>query len=614
MPGTVQTEEAVIRFAGDSGDGMQLAGLRFSDAVAWSGQDLATLPEYPAEIRAPLGTTYGVSSFQVRFGSVEILSAGSSLDVLVVMNPAALKVHLPDLRPGGILIVNETAFEEKAVKKAGFSADPLTDGTIEGRWVLHKVPMGRLVVEAGADLDLAPAEKSKARNLFAVGLISWLFQIPTASTEGFVRKKFAKSPKVLDLNLRALAAGHAYGETAELFEHRFQLRPAEMPPGDYAAVTGNTALAWGLACAAQRSGRKLVYAAYPITPASEVLHEVNKLRSFGIRPVQAEDEIAAAGMALGASFAGELGVTVTSGPGLDLSSEMLGLAVMAELPLVLVDVQRAGPSTGLPTKNEASDLLAALYGRHGEAPLVVLAASSPVDCFWTAVEAVRLAVEFMTPVIVLSDGYLANCAEPWRIPGPEDLPSIEVRHASAIPGTPFKPYARDPKTGARSWAVPGTPGLEHRIGGLEKKDVEGTVNYEPANHEVMTLLREGKILGVRGRIPPCEVFGEASGDLLLLGWGGTFGSIRGVAKRLGEKGVKVSHLHLRHLHPLPSDLGAVLARFKKVLVPEVNRGQLLKVIRSFYLVDAQGFLYTRGRPLNEAELEAAACALAGGEA
>ena len=610
----VQTEEAVVRFAGDSGDGMQLAGLRFSDEVAWSGQDLSTLPDFPAEIRAPAGTTYGVSSFQVRFGSTEVLTAGDALDVLVAMNPAAFKVHLRDLRKGGILIVNDDAFEERNLKKAGYETNPLDDEALSKNYTVYRVPMGRLVMEASADVDLPVSDKGKSRNLFAVGLICWLFQLPVSATERFITKKFAKLPKVIDVNVRALKAGYNYGDTVELFEGRYQLRQAELEPGVYTAVTGNTALAWGLAAAALTSGKKVVYCAYPITPASDVLHEVSKLRNFGIRPLQAEDEIAACCMAVGASFAGQIGVTVTSGPGLDLKSETMGLAVMAELPLVLVDVQRGGPSTGLPTKTEQADLMEAMYGRHGECPLAILAPSTPSDCFWTIQEAIRIAVEFMTPVIVLSDGYLANCSEPWKLPDPAKLPQVKVKQATAADAATYKPYSRDPETFARPWAVPGTPGLEHRLGGIEKKHIDGTVNYEPENHNLMTQLREEKILKIRKRIPKQEVFGEPSGDLLLLGWGGTFGSIRGVAKRLLNKGVKVGHLQLRHLNPLPGDLGDILKRYKKVLVPEINRGQLVKIIRAAYMIDAEAFNQVRGRPLNEQDLEEAAARLLKGEA
>jgi 2-oxoglutarate ferredoxin oxidoreductase subunit alpha len=586
---------AVVRFAGDSGDGMQLTGEQFTLESAVAGSDLATLPNFPAEIRAPAGTLFGVSSFQLQFGSQRVYTPGDRLDCLVAMNPAALKVHLDDLKPGGLLIVNTTAFDRRNLDKAGYAANPLDDPTLAERYRLHKVDMTALTLEAIQDLPLNTKEKDRTKNFFALGLVSWIYTRPLDPTLDWIQKKFAKNQTIAAANARVLKAGHAFGETAEIFSECYQLEPAEMAPGLYRAMTGNRALAWGLLAAAERSKVPIVYGAYPITPASGILEELAMHKRFRIRTIQAEDEIAAASAAIGASFGGAVGVTASSGPGIALKGEAIGLAVTAELPLVIFDIQRGGPSTGLPTKTEQADLMQALYGRNSEAPVVVLAPATPGDCFFIAYEAVRIAIKYMVPVIVLSDGFLANGSEPWRIPDPNILPPIEVHFRTDPDG--FLPYLRDPATLGRPWVRPGTPGLEHRIGGIEKQDGTGNISYDPDNHDHMVRTRAEKVRRVAQEIPPTSINGPATGDLLVVGWGGTYGAITAAVERSQADGKAVASVHLRHLNPLPPDLGHILREYRRVLVPEINSGQLVRVLRAEYLVDAVGFNRVRGLPL-----------------
>ena len=586
---------AVVRFAGDSGDGMQLTGEQFTLESAVAGSDLATLPNFPAEIRAPAGTLFGVSSFQLQFGSQRVYTPGDRLDCLVAMNPAALKVHLDDLKPGGLLIINTTAFDRRNLDKAGYAANPLDDPTLAERYRLHKVDMTALTLEAIQDLPLNTKEKDRTKNFFALGLVSWIYTRPLDPTLDWIKKKFAKNATIAEANVRVLKAGHAFGETAEIFSECYQLEPAEMAPGLYRAMTGNRALAWGLLAAAERSKVPIVYGAYPITPASGILEELAMHKRFRIRTIQAEDEIAAASAAIGASFGGAVGVTASSGPGIALKGEAIGLAVTAELPLVIFDIQRGGPSTGLPTKTEQADLMQALYGRNSEAPVVVLAPATPGDCFFIAYEAVRIATKYMVPVIVLSDGFLANGSEPWRIPDPSTLPPIEVHFRTDPNG--FFPYLRDPATLGRPWVRPGTPGLEHRIGGIEKQDGTGDISYDPDNHDHMVRTRAEKVRRVAQEIPPTSINGPATGDLLVVGWGGTYGAITAAVERSQADGKAVASVHLRHLNPLPPDLGHILREYRRVLVPEINSGQLVRVLRAEYLVDAVGFNRVRGLPL-----------------
>jgi 2-oxoglutarate ferredoxin oxidoreductase subunit alpha len=590
-----ELDRAVIRFAGDSGDGMQLTGEQFTTESAWAGNDLATLPNFPAEIRAPAGTLFGVSSFQLQFGSQRVYTPGDRLDCLVAMNPAALKVHLSDLKPGGLLIVNTAAFEKRNLDKAGYASNPLEDAALAERYRLHRVDMSGLTHKAIADLKLDTKEKDRTKNFFALGLVSWIYTRPLEPTLDWINKKFAKSPAIAEANTRVLKAGHAFGETAEFFEESYRVEPAEMAPGLYRAMTGNRALAWGLLAASQRSTLPIVYGAYPITPASSVLEELAMHKRFRVRTIQAEDEIAAATAAIGASFGGAIGVTCSSGPGIALKGEAIGLAVTAELPLVILNIQRAGPSTGMPTKTEQADLMQALYGRNSESPIVVLAPATPGDCFYIAYEAVRIAVKYMVPVMVLSDGFLANGSEPWLIPDPTTLPPIDVHFRTETEG--FFPYLRDPATLARPWVQPGTPGLEHRIGGLEKQDVTGNISYDPENHDHMVRTRAEKVRRVGQEIPPTSINGPATGDLLVVGWGGTYGSITAAVERAQAAGTSVASIHLRHLNPLPPDLGHILREYRKVLVPEINSGQLVRVLRAEYLVDAVGFNRVRGLPL-----------------
>ena len=620
---TVELDRVVIRFAGDSGDGMQLTGSQFTSVSSLFGNDTATLPDFPAEIRAPAGTLAGVSAFQVHISDHDILTPGDAPSVLVAMNPAALKANIDAVTPGGTLIVNVDAFDERALEKAGYGANPLTDGSLAG-YTVYEVPMTSLTMEVGKEAGVKPRDAERSKNFFALGLVCWLYSRPTEPTLQWIEQRFKATPLVLDANTRAFKAGYNFGETAELFESNYQIRPAHLHPGTYTNVTGNTALAWGLIAAAQRAGLSLFLGSYPITPASDILHELSKQKHFGVRTLQAEDEIAGIGAAIGAAFGGALGVTTTSGPGIDLKSESVGLAVSLELPLVVIDIQRGGPSTGLPTKTEQSDLLHAMYGRHGESPVPIVAAKTPSHCFEAAIEAVRIAVTYRTPVFLLSDGYLANGAEPWRLPDVDNLPTVDPAFAEAPPEdgagsgngarSPFHPYQRDPVTLARPWALPGTPGLEHRIGGLEKADVTGDVSYDPVNHEKMVHLRAAKVAGIAASIPPVEVDdarGPGGSPVLLLGWGSTYGAIGAAVRRLRARGVEVAHAHLVHLNPFPPDLGEVLRAYEHVLVPESNLGQLVKLVRAEFLVDARSLTKVQGQPFRAAEIERAVLELLG---
>ena len=616
QPGDLHT--VVIRFAGDSGDGMQLTGDRFTLSSAVFGNDLASMPDYPAEIRAPAGTMAGVSAFQIHISDHDILTPGDSPNVLVAMNPAALRANVGDALPGSALIVNADAFDERSLTKAGYESNPLTDGSLAA-YTVYEVPMTSMTLEATKPSGAKSRDAERSKNFFALGLLSWMYTRPTDVTLTWIEQRFKSKPMVAEANTLAFKAGYNFGETAELFGAPSQVKATVFEPGTYTNITGNAALAWGLIAAAQLAKLPLFLASYPITPASDILHELSKYKNFGVRTMQAEDEIAAAGAAVGAAFGGHLGVTTTSGPGMDLKAETLGLAVSLELPLVVIDVQRAGPSTGLPTKTEQSDLLMAMYGRHGEAPLPIVAARTPGHCFSAAIEAVRLAVKYRTPVILLSDASLANGAEPWRLPRLEDLPDIStpfatLPNATAPDGSPeFLPYLRDPATLARPWAVPGTPGLEHRIGGLEKADRTGDISYEPANHELMVRTRAAKVAGIASDIPPVEV-DDPTGDaeVLLLGWGSTYGSIAAAAERLRRRGRPVAHAHLTHLNPWPSNLGEVVTRYRTVLVPEMNLGHLCSMVRAEFLVDARPISKVQGQRFLYAEVEAAVLALTEG--
>jgi 2-oxoglutarate ferredoxin oxidoreductase subunit alpha len=599
---TKSLPEVTILFAGDSGDGMQLTGGQFTLATARARNDLATLPDFPAEIRAPAGTTYGVSGFQLHFGATEISTPGDEVDLLVAMNPAALKVNLRRVREGGAVLVNLNAFEDRGLELAGYTSNPLDDGTLT-RYEVFPVELTRLTREALADTELSTKQIDQSKNMFALGLALWLYTRPIEQTVEWLEAKFAALPDILEANRHVLLKGYHYGETTELFAARYDVAPASLPPGLYRGIRGNEALALGLVTAAVRSGLELLYGSYPITPASDLLHALSKHKNFGVLTVQAEDEIAAIGAALGASFAGRLGVTATSGPGLALKTEFIGLGVMTELPLVVVDVQRAGPSTGMPTKTEQSDLLFALYGRNGEAPLPVIAASTPGDCYEVAYEACRIAVKYMTPVILLSDGYLGNGAEPWRIPDPDALPDFPV-HFATEPNRDgeFLPYLRDDVTLARPWAKPGTPALEHRLGGLEKDKATGGVSYDPENHQAMTELRAAKVERVQQEIPPTPVHGDTEGDVLVVGWGSTRGSIEAAVKAARAEGLSVGRVHLRWLSPLPPDLGDVLDRFERVLVPELNNGQLVHVLRDRFLRPVDSLAKIQGLPFKASEI------------
>jgi 2-oxoglutarate ferredoxin oxidoreductase subunit alpha len=598
-----QLDRVIIRFAGDSGDGMQLTGGRFTSETALMGNDLSTLPDFPAEIRAPAGSLPGVSGFQIHFSDHDILTPGDAPNVLVAMNPAALRTNLKDLPKGGTLIVNRDAFTDRNLQKAGYTANPLDDGSLDDYHV-HEVPLTSLTLEALKDVDVTKREAERSKNMFALGLMSWLYTRPTEGTIAFIERKFAAKPAIAEANTRAFKAGWAFGETSEGFATQYEVAPAQLPPGTYRNITGNQALALGLIAASVQSKLPLFLSAYPITPASDILHDLARHKNFGVRTFQAEDEIGAVGAALGASFGGSLGVCTSSGPGVVLKMETIGLAVALELPLVILDIQRAGPSTGMPTKPEQADLLLVMFGRNAESPVPVIAATTPGGCFGAAIEAARIALKYRTPVFLLSDAYLANGSEPWLLPDVESLPDISIEFATQpnVDGA-FMPYQRDSETLARQWAIPGTPGLEHRIGGLEKEDVTGNVSYDPDNHDHMVRLRARKVAGIAADIPELEVDdpdGEA--ELLVLGWGGTYGPIQSAARRVRREGKKVAHAHLMHLNPMPRNTGEVLARYEKVLVPEMNLGQLLKLVRAEFLVDAAGYNRVRGLPFRSDEL------------
>jgi 2-oxoglutarate ferredoxin oxidoreductase subunit alpha len=610
-PPIQELERVTIRFAGDSGDGMQLTGAQFTRTAAVFGNDIATLPDFPAEIRAPAGSLAGVSGFQISFSSTDIHTPGDAPDVLVAMNPAALKANVGDMPAGGAIIVNEDAFTPQNLAKAGYVENPLDDGTLSG-FSVFEIPVGTLNARALEGLDMSTKQVDLTKNFFALGVMFWLYERSMEPTITWIETKFAHSPVFAEANLRALKAGYAFGETTEIFHTHYRVKPARLPPGTYRNITGNEAAALGFVAAARLAGRDLFYGSYPITPASDILHPLSTYKHFGVRTFQAEDEIAAIGAAIGASFGGALGLTASSGPGLALKSEALGLAVMVELPLVVVDVQRAGPSTGMPTKTEQSDLLQVMFGRNGDAPAPVVAPASPSECFDYAIEAWRLALKYMTPVIFLSDAFLATGSEPWRIPEPDALPDISVPNITDRAA--FRPYDRDPVTLARPWAVPGTAGLEHRIGGLEKADVTGTISYDPDNHQRMTELRAQKVAGIANDIPDVTVTGPERGDLLILGWGSTYGALRTASERLQRQGHAVAHAHLRHLNPFPRDLGDVLASYRRVLIPEMNTGQLRLLVRGRYLVDAVGLNRVRGKPFPVPEVEQAARLLLDGAA
>ncbi|MEY4388867.1 MAG: hypothetical protein RLZZ432_586 [Chloroflexota bacterium] len=605
-----ELDRVTIRFAGDSGDGMQLTGSQFTATTALFGNDVSTLPDYPAEIRAPAGSLPGVSGFQISFSSGDIHTPGDRPDVLVAMNPAALKVNLRDLVPGGGIIVNTDAFNDINLRKAGYEADPLKDGSLKG-YNLYEIPMSTLVAGACEGLGLTSKQVELTKNFFALGVMFWLYERSMEATEKWIAAKFAGKEAIAEANRRALHAGYAFGETTELFHTHYRVAAAHLPPGTYRNITGNEATALGFVTASRLAERDLFLASYPITPASDILHQLSGYKHLGIKTVQSEDEIAAIGAAVGASYGGALGMTTTSGPGMALKAEMLGLAVMVELPLVVVDVQRAGPSTGMPTKTEQGDLLMSMFGRNSDSPIPVVAPATPAECFTMAIEAWRIALKHMTPVVYLSDAFLATGAEPWLIPQVDQLPSIAVPNAPAQPEGGFRPYRRDPETLARPWAVPGTVGLEHRVGGLEKLDELGTVSYDPDNHHRMNLLRAEKVARIARDIPATEVFGERDGELLILGWGSTYGSIRSAVERLRERGRRVSHAHIRHVNPLPNDLAEILAGFDKVLIPELNAGQLRMLVRARFLVDAIGFNLVRGKPFQIGELEAKAESILG---
>jgi 2-oxoglutarate ferredoxin oxidoreductase subunit alpha len=610
-----QVDRVIIRFAGDSGDGMQLTGDRFTQESAAFGNDLVTLPNFPAEIRAPQGTLPGVSSFQVHFADHDILTAGDAPDVLVAMNPAALKANLSDLPKGAAIIVDTHDFTDRNLAKAGYTSNPLAEGdTSLANFAVHPVDLTGMTVQAVKEFGLSRKDAARAKNMFALGLLSWMYGRPIETTISFLQKRFAKVEAIRDANIAAFKAGWNFGETTEAFVVQYEVKPAPMPPGTYRNISGNLALAYGLVAGGVQSGLDIVLGTYPITPASDILHELSKHKAFGVTTFQAEDEIAGIGAAIGASFSGKLGVTSTSGPGIALKSEAIGLAVMTELPLLVIDVQRGGPSTGLPTKTEQADLLQAMFGRNGEAPVPIVAPQSPGDCFDAALEAIRIAVTYRTPVMLLSDGYLANGSEPWRIPEIEDLPAIEPGFATEknhLPNGPdgdqegaeFWPYLRDEDTLARPWAIPGTPGLEHRIGGLEKSDGHGNISYDPANHDLMVRTRQAKVDRIADSLPPLEV-DDPSGAarVLVIGWGSTYGPIGAGVRRVRKAGFNVAQVHLRHLNPFPKDLGDILKRYDKVLVPEMNLGQLALLLRGKYLVDAIGYNHVRGLPLKATEL------------
>ncbi|HEX9775750.1 MAG TPA: 2-oxoacid:acceptor oxidoreductase subunit alpha [Actinomycetota bacterium] len=599
-----ELHRVVIRFAGDSGDGMQLTGERFTNATAVLGNDLATLPDFPAEIRAPAGSIAGVSGFQIHFSDTDILTPGDEPNVLVAMNPAGLRANVSDLATSGILIVNKDAFIQKNLERAGYATNPLEDGTLSS-FQVYEVPMTSMTLEATSDIEgINKKQAERAKNMFALGMLSWMYSRPTDVTLAWLEKRFGSNPPILEANVRAFKAGHAFGETAELIAHQYEIKPAVSKPGIYRNITGSTALSWGLVASSVRAGIPLYYASYPITPASEILHELSKHKNFGLRSFQAEDEIAAACAALGAAFGGHLGVTATSGPGLDLKAETISLAIVLELPMIVVDVQRGGTSTGLPTKQEAADLLLAMYGRHGDSHIPIVAPRTPADCFMVAIEAARIALTYRTPVIILSDTFLANSSEPWRLPNVEDLPILDPAFTTEPNSEDgFLPYLRDDNL-ARPWAIPGTPGLEHRVGGLEKEDRTGNVSYDPQNHEYMTRIRAAKVAKIADSIPPLEVddpTGDA--DLLVLGWGSTYGSIAAACAKVRAAGKKVAHAHLTYLNPFPKGTGDVVKRYRRVLIPENNLGQLARLIRAEFLVDAKTYSKVQGLPFRAAEIE-----------
>lgn len=592
-------EEATIMFAGDSGDGSQTVGAQMTETSAIAGNDVATFPDFPAEIRAPAGSLAGVSGFQLRFSSSDIHTPGDLCDVLVAMNPAAVKVHLRSLKPNGILIVNSDNFGERNLKLAGYDSNPMADGTLD-KYQVFSVELTKLTRRALEGSDLSPKEMDLCKNFFALGMVFWLFNRPMDYTMRFIEDKFSKKPKFIEANTRVLKAGYAYCDMTEQFATSYEVKPAKFPPGKYRNITGNSGVALGLVAASQISGLQLVYGSYPITPASEILHELSRYKSFGVKTMQMEDEIAAIGVALGASFAGALGITGSSGPGLCLKSEFINLAIMTELPIVILNVQRTGPSTGMPTKTEQSDLLQMLYGRNGDSPIPVIAASCPADCFETTYEACRIAIKYMTPVICMTDLYIAFGAEPWLVPKSDQLPRIEPNFRTDPEG--FQPYLRDDKTLARPWAIPGTPDLEHRVGGLEKEHITGSVSYSGENHEMMTRLRAEKVERITQDIPPTSILGEPSGKLLVLSWGSTFGAVKSAVERKHEQGTSVSHVHLRYINPLPADLGDILHKFDHVLIPEINLGQLRHVIRDRYLVDALGYNKIQGQSFDVSDV------------
>ena len=603
-PDVSELERVTIRFAGDSGDGMQLTGTQFTRTAAVFGNDISTLPDFPAEIRAPAGSLPGVSGFQISFSSTDIHTPGDQPDVLVAMNPAALKTNIMDLPPGGALIVNSDAFTQQNLNKAAYAANPLTDGSL-GAFTVFEVPISALNERSLDGLDMTSKQKDLTKNFFALGIMFWLYERSMDPTIGWIDQKFSARPVIAEANKRALKAGYAFGETTEIFHTHYRVKPAQLPPGTYRNITGNEATALGFLTASTLAGRPLFYGSYPITPASDILHQLSTYKSFGLKTFQAEDEIAAIGAAIGASYGGALGMTASSGPGIALKTEAMGLAVMVELPLVVIDVQRAGPSTGMPTKNEQADLLQVMFGRNSDSPIPIVAPATPGECFDMAIEAWRLALKYMTPVAFLSDAFLATGSEPWLIPDIDALPDIGIQNATRGEA-PFQPYLRDPDTLARPWAVPGTAGLEHRIGGLEKADGTGNVSYDPDNHHKMQLLRAAKVAGIAGDITPLEVFGPASGDLLILGWGSTYGAIRSAVERLHADGKSVAHAHLRHLNPFPANTEEVLRAYRRVLIPEVNLGQLLLLVRAKYLIDAVGYDKVRGKPFRISEIVAEA--------
>ena len=606
---SLELTDVTVRFAGDSGDGMQLTGSQFTSTTAIVGNDLSTLPDYPAEIRAPAGTTYGVSGFQLHFSSNDIQTPGDEPDVLVAMNPAALKTNLSDLKKGGTVIININSFDSKNLRLAEYEKNPLEDGTLEGYNVIQ-VPLSQLTSTALEDSPLSAKEKARCKNFFALGMMYWLYNRPVEPTLKWLNSKFKNNPAIKEANEKALKAGYYFGETTELFTTRYEVKPAKLPAGTYRNISGNEALAIGFITASVKAGLPLFLGSYPITPASDILHELSRHKNFNVRTFQAEDEIAAVTAALGAAFSGALAITTTSGPGVALKTETIGLAVMTELPIIIIDVQRGGPSTGLPTKTEQSDLLQAMYGRNGEAPVAVVAPATPAECFSMAIEASRIAIKYMVPVMYLSDGYIANGSEPWKVPDPDSIPEIEVKFRTEAEG--FQPYIRDENL-SRPWALPGTPGLEHRIGGLEKANITGNVSYDPENHEFMVRLRTQKVKNIENDIPELEVRGDKDAELLVIGWGGTHGSITEAVDRARSKGLKVARTHFRYLNPFPKNTGEVLKSYKKILCPELNMGQLSKILRNEFLVDIESFNKIQGLPFKSSEIENKINSILGGK-